>query len=500
MNLKIFYTIGLALSFMALGIDSYAQQSGTISLTTGYIDDMQQVWDINTGTPEKPVLITYTVDTEEECDYVWICSVDNAGNMNIVKILTGSATGTVSTILPTGKAKVLFFSDGSVCYADGYAGFSLNYAVDNTPRTYNENTYTSSNAIIGGKVGIGTIDPREKLDVNGNVIFSGSVGIGTIAETKNKLNLIQNQASMSPVYGILSRTYNHGNGNVYGIFSSVVGPVGKRWAGYFNGGDVTVLGGNIGVGTATPKAKFEIVAEGDPLFNEDNPNNGIQIKGTDQVLYMGVKSDTHVGYIQSVDYGTVVAPLLLNARGGNVGIGTTTPISTLDVNGDIHTPENSSLWIGGYGDEGGPRLRLHHSTNAYIDYVDHLYFRAGVDEVFTMTASGKVGIGTVNPQNALDVNGTIHAKEVKVDLNGWADFVFEKNYNLPSLAEVNQFIEDNGHLPNIPSAQEVKENGVNLAEMQAKLLQKVEELTLYSIQQQKEIQSLKSELESLKNK
>ena len=122
--------------------------------------------------------------------------------------------------------------------------------------------------------------------------------------------------------------------------------------------------------------------------------------------------------------------------------------------------------------------------------------------------NGNVGIGTTNPQNALDVKGTIRATEVKVEsVDNFPDFVFDKDYQLPCLEEVDQFVQTNGHLPNIPSAKEVKQNGMNLAEMQVKLLQKVEELTLYSIQQQqysiqqqKEIQALKVELESLKNK
>jgi hypothetical protein len=205
--------------------------------------------------------------------------------------------------------------------------------------------------------------------------------------------------------------------------------------------------------------------------------------------------------------------------GGRIGINVITPTATLDVEGDAKISTNlTSNYIISNNDiivgSNNKQFILHTQQQSPNDppilfFAPKLSDGSAFDwskqivmnsEGSLLVTGGKIGIGTVNPQNALDVNGTIHAKEVKVDLNGWADFVFEKNYNLPSLAEVNQFIEDNGHLPNIPSAQEVKENGVNLAEMQAKLLQKVEELTLYSIQQQKEIQSLKLELESLKNK
>ncbi|WP_320052055.1 hypothetical protein [uncultured Acetobacteroides sp.] len=105
----------------------------------------------------------------------------------------------------------------------------------------------------------------------------------------------------------------------------------------------------------------------------------------------------------------------------------------------------------------------------------------------------RVGIGTPNPQNLLDVNGTIRAKVVKVE-SGWADFVFKPDYQLKPLSEVEQFITANGHLQEIPTAKEVEQNGVNLGEMNVKLLQKVEELTLYSIAQEKICTELKQNL------
>lgn len=103
-----------------------------------------------------------------------------------------------------------------------------------------------------------------------------------------------------------------------------------------------------------------------------------------------------------------------------------------------------------------------------------------------ITSTGNIGIGVINPQNKLDVDGVIRATEVKVE-TGWADFVFAKDYKLPTLQEVENHIKEHNHLPDIPSEIEVKENGVSLGEMQAKLLQKIEELTLYVIEQDKMI-------------
>lgn len=108
-----------------------------------------------------------------------------------------------------------------------------------------------------------------------------------------------------------------------------------------------------------------------------------------------------------------------------------------------------------------------------------------------------IGIGTTNPQAKLDVNGTIRAKEVKIEATGWSDFVFAKEYKLPSLESIEQHINDKQHLPDMPSEKQVMEEGVNVVEMQAKLLQKIEELTLYVIQLDKENKDLKKKVEAL---
>ena len=106
--------------------------------------------------------------------------------------------------------------------------------------------------------------------------------------------------------------------------------------------------------------------------------------------------------------------------------------------------------------------------------------------------NGNLGIGTPNPKGwRLAVNGKIKAKDIKVE-PGSRDFVFGKNYNLPTLKEVEKHVNEKGHLKDIPSTKEAEKNGISLGEMDSKLLQKIEELTLYTIQQQKEIEVLKS--------
>ena len=113
--------------------------------------------------------------------------------------------------------------------------------------------------------------------------------------------------------------------------------------------------------------------------------------------------------------------------------------------------------------------------------------------------SGNVGIGTTIPDQKLTVKGKIHAEEVIVDLNvPVADYVFKPNYKLMSLPEVEQYVKTNCHLPEVPSATEITKNGLSMGEMQNKLLQKVEELTLYVIEQQKHIDIQNEEIRQLK--
>jgi hypothetical protein len=182
---------------------------------------------------------------------------------------------------------------------------------------------------------------------------------------------------------------------------------------------------------------------------------------------------------------------------GPVGIGTSSPNSmvALDVNGKAFV--RSLFYVNDIMGGDGGDIRIGPNTGANSSTI---FMVGGVNptEVMRVNYNTYVGIGTSSPKNKLDVNGTIHSKEVKVDMLNWSDFVFKKEYNLPTLQEVEKHIAEKGHLENIPTEKEVLENGINLGEMNAKLLQKIEELTLYSIQQNKKIEEQSKEIESLK--
>jgi hypothetical protein len=128
----------------------------------------------------------------------------------------------------------------------------------------------------------------------------------------------------------------------------------------------------------------------------------------------------------------------------------------------------------------------------------------GTNSAQTTASAVVIGTGVAVPTGnpyGLYVGKGILAEKVRVAVNGtsfWADYVFDTKYKLASLKSVEKYIKENNHLPNVPSAQEVAEKGIDFAEMQATLLRKIEELTLYTIQQQKEIEKLKKEMKKLK--
>ncbi|MCL6220751.1 hypothetical protein [Zunongwangia pacifica] len=184
---------------------------------------------------------------------------------------------------------------------------------------------------------------------------------------------------------------------------------------------------------------------------------------------------------------------------GNVGIGTANPKKALDLLGDFsitgntfyRMPRRTSNGIYFFRDGAASAT----GTNSWglefkddIDTGNHLLSLKTSGKLrLTVIPNGNVGIGITSPDSKLAVNGNIHTKEIKVDIDDWPDFVFKENYQLPTLKEVQQYIKKHGHLKNIPSAYDVEENGVFLGQMNAKFLQKIEELTLYTIEQEEQL-------------
>jgi len=188
---------------------------------------------------------------------------------------------------------------------------------------------------------------------------------------------------------------------------------------------------------------------------------------------------------------------------GNVGIGTNSPTAKLDI-GKSNLENAFSV---GSSNDGGRIYTSYESGKGTLNFVEHddpfvlSFTQAGTNtNEKIIFDQGNFGIGTTTMgSHKLAVEGSIGAREIKVEANGWSDFVFENTYQLPSLKEVENHIQQKGHLKDIPSAKEVEENGIFLGEMDAKLLQKIEELTLYTIAQEKKILSLEKQNSTIQN-
>ncbi len=393
-----------------------------------------------------------------------------------------------------------------------------------------DNTFPSS-----GYVGIGTTNPTSHFSA-GSLIHLKSLG-------NSEIVLDHSDGGTTSDIGILS--FERNSDHLAHIRAQHDGSTDSAFLSFHtqtSGGSFSNINSNermriasngyVGVGTTNPVSQFDVRAtNGKGIwlnFNDESavtfrPNNG------NSIFHLSHGHDNKFYISQG---GTVGANKLMTfVNSGNVGIGTTNPKAVLDVGSNIQnealgtvfgrlpegdtTGDGTYLGVKGYGTQNsvydGKSFSIVHNfygtTNSSINFFrggsitgGYLTFNTNSNtEGMRLDSNGNLAIGTTYTQGfKLGVNGNIAALEVKIaTYANWPDYVFKDTYNLPALEDVEQQIKDKGHLKDLPSAEEVKEEGFYLGDMDAKLLQKIEELTLYTIEQEKRIKSIEVKNEKL---
>ncbi|MCC6447061.1 MAG: hypothetical protein IT215_00035, partial [Chitinophagaceae bacterium] len=365
--------------------------------------------------------------------------------------------------------------------------------------TNNNNQITITN---GGAVGVGTTTPTTKLDVNGQIrMQGGSPGAGKLMT--------------SDANGVGSWSTAAGAGLVSGSGTNNYVPKFTN-ANTIGNSHIYALSDAVGIGTTSPGAKVHVRGtDGNYLYGlfENGSTSGdrsalIGVRSCapakNNTLYYGVggtgnglSQTANQFYIENVGKGVRFSiDTFGRAKIGNLS----SPYSTLNIGGNSSYDTASVSF-----QTGGELFNIRLNASGQMEFVPNNSTPTGTAAMTIDDENGgRVAIGTVASMPTgykLYVKDGILTERLKVAVNGsgnWADYVFAEDYNLLPLDHVEAFIKENKHLPNVPSAEAMAENGLDVATMDAKLMEKIEELTLYLIEMKKEIKSLKAENETIK--
>ncbi|MEM9547114.1 MAG: hypothetical protein AAGA77_14130 [Bacteroidota bacterium] len=274
----------------------------------------------------------------------------------------------------------------------------------------------------------------------------------------------------------------------------------------------------VGIGLMDPTARLDVRLKNSFIGNDESgirvtyPNVNVPVGSNDvNNSIFEVRRDISFGTFQNYKSDFIVK------RGGYVGVATADPQARLDIRMpdrqeiivQSEVPNTYSGFLFNHSD-GSPNWKIRAYSNFTGGYNNILGIQSAGGAGELWIAAKKTMIGDFfDFDDCMDcdnyllyVKKGIRTEKVRVDVASgtWADYVFEDDYDLKSLAEVEAYISENGHLPNVPSAEEVEESGINLGEMDALLLEKIEELTLHMISLQKENEEMKEILESIKRK
>ncbi len=319
-----------------------------------------------------------------------------------------------------------------------------------------------------GPLGLGTDDPTEQLDVSGNINLSGAIKFAGVPRITDEQIFYPNGSANDPSYSFTNSTST-------GMY--MLSPNNMSFS--TNGTErmrMTSTGliyipssGTLSIGTSANSEKLTIA--GNIRFYTPNSFIGTTTNSsfflrTYNLNRMEIKGNGTVHIFTNLTF-----PVGANIAIGKADLG-------LDTDG----------------------IRIHYApdaSHAFIDYKDNLFFRTGNSWTTPLILQGNgavaIGISSTNYGNdgsqyvvpsgyKLAVGGKIIAEELVIKLqSSWPDYVFSNDYNIMQLSDVELYIKENGHLPSVPNAEQIKENGVEIGEMNSLLLKKIEELTLYII-------------------
>jgi hypothetical protein len=320
-----------------------------------------------------------------------------------------------------------------------------------------------------GDVGIGITTPSTKLHVNGD-ITAGSAGGG--------YHLIVND--------IPTARWALGTGN-YGFHIASDYPVTTTWTDKF----VLSREGYVGIGIAQPTARLTLADAGAATLrvgvNSNMANTYTQLLNSMAVLGVDQNDISSCGAVASDFFNNGNSPTWAGTILFHYGNGLN---PTEDIYPNVPVKKKN---LG--------MLHFQNQSNGLIVASGNVYISAGYNTPTTFLGNGNVGIGTTNPTYKLHVNGGVWANNyVAASPNNYADYVFDSTYQLPTLQSVEAYIKQNHHLPEVPSEADVTKDGINLGDHQVVLLKKIEELTLYAIDQHKEQKAQNEKLQLLEQK
>jgi hypothetical protein len=460
------------------------------------------------------------------------------GNILLCRTTTASTTPDIN---PTSRNGAILFSDNvltannwihgkwGIEYDDQYSTGGLNFfrPVSSISTIRNNFNIFISNS---GNVGVGTGSPMAKFHVEGGgTLLNGDLTVGN-----------RERSIVSIIYGKLGigtdrpeallhvengKTFLNGNLQVgnerLDVNTTIFGKVG---IGTNNPLSALQVEGAVSIGfsTHTPPGMAGLIVNGPVGIGTFAPTVPLEVVGKIKTTELQLAAGYMNGYIlQSDQYGNAiwVNPTSVNTgiwlqNGNNVtvdntkkiGIGTQTPAEALDLKGNLLCSGNIKggrtdwqafkIFANSSETDGSYILLSNNSSQAgsiklYTTGTEgRIEFHNQNMQVMSIRADNNVYFGNPDVSTNLYVNGEITSSLVRVNTQSWWDCVFKDDYRLMPLAEVETFIKENQHLPDIPSEDEIKASGIDVAQMNALLLKKIEELTLYVIELEKKVMEI----------